>query len=68
MNRKSSANRSFKRSVMVTVAAAAVVSALGAAALSGTGTAGAATASVSEPKPTIVLEHGAFADASSWNG
>ncbi|MFF3249405.1 alpha/beta fold hydrolase, partial [Streptomyces sp. NPDC002870] len=32
------------------------------------GTAGAATASVSEPKPTIVLEHGAFADASSWNG
>lgn len=64
MNRKSSARRSFKRSAMVAAAAVAVVSAFGAVTLSGA--AGAATPSVS--KPTIVLEHGAFADASSWNG
>jgi pimeloyl-ACP methyl ester carboxylesterase len=28
----------------------------------------ASTAGASTPKPTIVLEHGAWADASSWNG
>ncbi|MFD6534592.1 alpha/beta fold hydrolase [Streptomyces sp. NPDC060184] len=43
--------------------------ALGAFALSGTAS-GAAnpTAGGHSVKPTIVLEHGAFADASSWNG
>ncbi|MET8948762.1 alpha/beta hydrolase [Streptomyces sp. NPDC004542] len=31
-------------------------------------TAGAAASVPTRPKPTIVLEHGAFADASSWSG
>ncbi|MFD9006215.1 alpha/beta fold hydrolase [Streptomyces sp. NPDC059582] len=43
--------------------------ALGAFALAGTATADGATAVGKEHgKPTIVLEHGAFVDASSWNG
>lgn len=44
--------------------------ALGAFALSGTasGATKAAAGSDGHPKPTIVLEHGAFADGSSWNG
>jgi pimeloyl-ACP methyl ester carboxylesterase len=50
-------------SAVVGVAAAAT---LGAVALSGT-TAGA-TQPAQDKKPTIVLEHGAFADGSSWNG
>ncbi|MBB4918996.1 alpha/beta fold hydrolase [Streptosporangium saharense] len=32
------------------------------------GTASAATSVEKQAKPTIVLEHGAFADAASWNG
>jgi pimeloyl-ACP methyl ester carboxylesterase len=32
------------------------------------GAAGATTTHPSQQKPTIVLEHGAFADGSSWNG
>ncbi|MFF3249369.1 alpha/beta hydrolase, partial [Streptomyces sp. NPDC002870] len=66
MVHKSSSGRSFKRFGFVAAATLGVTGAIGALTLSGT--AGAATASVSEPKPTIVLEHGAFADASSWNG
>jgi pimeloyl-ACP methyl ester carboxylesterase len=55
------------------VAAAGVAAAIGAVAF--TGTANAATAGADRadradhsPKPTIVLEHGAFADGSSWDG
>src|ERR1700722_5992115 len=36
--------------------------------LTQTGSAHASTRGSSHPKPTIVLEHGAWADASSWNG
>ncbi|AUG81494.1 Alpha/beta hydrolase [Kitasatospora sp. MMS16-BH015] len=47
--------------------AGAAALALGALAV--TGSANATTpAADREPKPTIVLEHGAFADASSWDG
>ncbi|MGW0858926.1 alpha/beta fold hydrolase [Streptomyces sp. NPDC002690] len=43
--------------------------ALGAFALSGTASGAAKTTAAGHSvKPTIVLEHGAFADASSWNG
>ncbi|CCK24627.1 secreted protein [Streptomyces davaonensis JCM 4913] len=43
--------------------------ALGAFALSGTATGATKTTGAdSRTKPTIVLEHGAFADGSSWNG
>ena len=42
------------------------VGAIGAAALTTAGAAASATHS-SEPRPTIVLVHGAFADASGWN-
>nr|WP_225802399.1 alpha/beta hydrolase [Streptomyces sp. NK15101] len=56
--------------------AAAVAVAFGAFALAGAAGAGATTdvAAVAArggergPKPTVVLEHGAFADSSSWNG
>ncbi|MFF7443251.1 alpha/beta fold hydrolase [Streptomyces sp. NPDC008122] len=65
---------------VLTGAAAAVVAgaAFGAFALTGTASAGVTTtvkaadapaqAGSHGPKPTIVLEHGAFADSSSWNG
>ncbi|GGQ54115.1 alpha/beta fold hydrolase [Kitasatospora griseola] len=46
--------------------AAALAAAAGVLALTGA-TAGPAAADRG-PKPTVVLEHGAFADASSWNG
>ncbi|WP_203612757.1 alpha/beta hydrolase [Amycolatopsis sp. SID8362] len=44
--------------------------AVGAVVLSGTASAKGAQADATArtPKPTIVLEHGAFADGSSWNG
>ncbi|MFE3220874.1 lipase family protein [Streptomyces antimycoticus] len=55
--------------VFPTVAAGA---AFGAFALSGTADGATRTAEAADtgkhPKPTIVLEHGAFADGSSWNG
>ncbi|MCX4993507.1 alpha/beta fold hydrolase [Streptomyces sp. NBC_00568] len=51
------------RTVMVAGATAVVVAAL-AVTLPGNADATPATG----PRPTIVLEHGAFADASSWNG
>ena len=51
--------------------ATVVTAGLAAAALSVTASANGATEAVhnsARVKPTIVLEHGAFADASSWNG
>lgn len=48
-----------------TLAGILAVGALGALTLAGTASAATKPADV---KPTIVLEHGAFADASSWNG
>jgi pimeloyl-ACP methyl ester carboxylesterase len=68
MMRINNVRRGRRLAIGVTAAAAA-----GAvlAALSLTATANGATATGHESswtKPTIVLEHGAFADASSWNG
>ncbi|GAA2347602.1 alpha/beta hydrolase [Streptomyces kunmingensis] len=61
-----------KRSTTVAVAVATAGLALGAFALSGTanGADGPAEAAHAgrHAKPTVVLEHGAFADGSSWNG
>ncbi|MFF3503235.1 alpha/beta fold hydrolase [Streptomyces sp. NPDC003247] len=60
------------RLVTGAVATATAGLALGAFALSGTasGATGSAesTGTDRHPKPTVVLEHGAFADGSSWNG
>ena len=36
--------------------------------IGGSGQAGASAAQTAQTKPTVVLVHGAFADASSWNG
>ncbi|MER6287170.1 alpha/beta fold hydrolase [Streptomyces sviceus] len=60
-----------KRLMTGVVATAAAGLALGAFALSGTAngaTETAEAAAAQHAKPTIVLEHGAFADGSSWNG
>jgi pimeloyl-ACP methyl ester carboxylesterase len=40
----------------------------GAALISALGVCAATSAQATDPKPTIVLVHGAFADSSSWNG
>ncbi|MEV4329121.1 alpha/beta hydrolase [Streptomyces sp. NPDC049597] len=59
------------RKRLVTGAASAVTAGLafGAFALSGTANGAAEAAEAARhAKPTIVLEHGAFADGSSWNG
>ncbi|PSM42918.1 alpha/beta hydrolase [Streptomyces dioscori] len=52
------------------VSAVAAGLAVGAFALSGTasGASGRAESAGKHTKPTVVLEHGAFADGSSWNG
>ncbi|GAA1225282.1 alpha/beta hydrolase [Kitasatospora nipponensis] len=58
-----------RRFVTGTAAAVATLAAIGALAVTGTADAATGTASADRgPKPTVVLEHGAFADASSWNG
>ncbi|MFF1568204.1 alpha/beta fold hydrolase [Streptomyces sp. NPDC058293] len=59
-----------KRVVTGVCAAVTAGLAVGAVALSGTASAESsrADATARTPKPTIVLEHGAFADGSSWNG
>lgn len=64
-------NKGAGKRRVLTGAAAAVVAgaAFGGFALVGTASAGAvAKGGEHEPKPTVVLEHGAFADSSSWNG
>ncbi|MER7756999.1 alpha/beta hydrolase [Kitasatospora sp. NPDC097643] len=58
-----------RRFITGTAAAVGALAAIGASTF--TGTADAATDSAATdrgPKPTVVLEHGAFADASSWDG
>jgi pimeloyl-ACP methyl ester carboxylesterase len=58
-----------KRLVTGVVATATAGLALGAFALSGTANgATEAAGAAKRVKPTIILEHGAFADGSSWNG
>lgn len=66
-----------KRRVLTGVATAVVAGAtIGAFTLTGTASAGTTTGTAvasaaegkHEPRPTVVLEHGAFADSSSWNG
>jgi pimeloyl-ACP methyl ester carboxylesterase len=59
-----------KRQVLMGAGAAAMAGiAFGAFTLAGTASADAPAKSAQHgPKPTIVLEHGAFADSSSWNG
>ena len=61
-----------KQLVMGAVATVTAGLALGAFALSGTANGATGTAATAgadkHAKPTIVLEHGAFADGSSWNG
>jgi pimeloyl-ACP methyl ester carboxylesterase len=62
-----------KRLITGAVATATAGLALGAFALSGTASGATTTAAEAagtgkQAKPTIVLEHGAFADGSSWNG
>lgn len=59
-----------KRRVLTGAAAAVIAgAAFGAFALTGTASAHAtAKGGTHAPKPTVVLEHGAFADSSSWNG
>ncbi|GEC02767.1 alpha/beta hydrolase [Streptomyces spinoverrucosus] len=61
-----------KRLVTGAVAATTAGLALGAFALSGTANGAAETAAAAgtgkHAKPTVILEHGAFADGSSWNG
>jgi pimeloyl-ACP methyl ester carboxylesterase len=58
---------SLKRRVGIS---AAVVGLVGAFAVSGSSASAEPSAqeSKSQPKPTVVLVHGAFADSSSWNG
>ncbi|SEG92025.1 Pimeloyl-ACP methyl ester carboxylesterase [Actinacidiphila yanglinensis] len=57
------------RFVVGAVAAAAAAAALGTFAATGSASASPRTPSAAGgAKPTIVLEHGAFADGSSWNG
>jgi pimeloyl-ACP methyl ester carboxylesterase len=51
-----------------TVAAAALFTVTGSANAANAAPRTAAAAADRAPKPTIVLEHGAFADASSWDG
>ncbi|MGY0489359.1 alpha/beta fold hydrolase [Streptomyces sp. WG-D5] len=58
-----------KRPTTTVIAAATAGLALGAFALGGTASGAPHTAdSGRHTRPTVVLEHGAFADASSWNG
>ncbi|MEU0946466.1 alpha/beta hydrolase [Streptomyces canus] len=59
-----------RRLAMGAVATATAGLALGAFALSGTANGATETAAGADKhaKPTVVLEHGAFADGSSWNG
>ncbi|MER6299536.1 alpha/beta hydrolase [Kitasatospora sp. NPDC001539] len=59
-------NISRRRFSTVAIRAAAVL-AVGATVVGGTASAPAPAAGTAGAKPTIVLEHGAFADASSWN-
>ena len=48
--------------------AAALVAGLGIAGLAASGASASSPSNATAPKPTIVLIHGAFADASGWNG
>ncbi|MEV6702260.1 alpha/beta hydrolase [Streptomyces sp. NPDC051453] len=68
----SNVKRASKRRILTGVGAAVTAGiAVGAFALVGTANANADTdrsAGKGQAKPTILLEHGAFADASSWNG
>jgi pimeloyl-ACP methyl ester carboxylesterase len=58
-----------RRLLAGSTAVVGAAAALGAFALAGTADAASRPASADRaPKPTVVLEHGAFADASSWDG
>ncbi|CAM5321904.1 MULTISPECIES: alpha/beta fold hydrolase [Streptomyces] len=67
-----SINGGRKRLVTGVFSTVAAGAAFGAFALNGTADGATRTAEAADtgkhPKPTIVLEHGAFADGSSWNG
>ncbi|MEV1077973.1 alpha/beta hydrolase [Streptomyces sp. NPDC050211] len=58
----------FGRSVGGVVAAGVVAGVFATVSLSGTAGASGGSGSGSSAKPTIVLEHGAFADTASWTG
>ena len=58
-----------RRIVAGSTAVVGTAAALGAFALTGTADAASRPAAADHgPKPTVILEHGAFADASSWDG
>ncbi|WP_051969763.1 alpha/beta fold hydrolase [Kitasatospora azatica] len=58
-----------RRFIAATAAAVGTTVAIGALALTGTADAATTPAAADRgAKPTVVLEHGAFADASSWDG
>ena len=59
-----------RRYIAGSAAVVGAVAAVGAFALAGTADAASGSAASADhaPKPTVILEHGAFADASSWDG
>ena len=61
-----------RRIAAASTAVVGAAAAIGAFALAGTADAASGPAAAADrghpPKPTVVLEHGAFADASSWDG
>jgi pimeloyl-ACP methyl ester carboxylesterase len=62
-------NTLFQRSILRSLGLAAVAGAIGLSVLLTTGASAESTTMHADgPKPTVVLVHGAWADASSWDG